>query len=96
MNPKIPLTLVGVLTAGVLQAGPSAIGIRWDQTLEFAAEQSSALADDTLSNNRERFVNYTTSAGTWRTQSDGTWTSGFVPGIFWYLYELSGDPLVAG
>lgn len=93
MNRMIPLTLISVLTAGVLQAGPSAIGIRWDQTLDFAAEQSSALADETLSNNRERFVNYTTSSGTWRTAGDGTWTSGFVPGVFWYLYELSGDPL---
>lgn len=85
--------LAWLASAGPLLAGPSAIGIRFEKTLDFAAEQSAELAEEVLSGNRERFVNYTTASGNWRTQTDRTWTSGFVPGVFWYLYDLSGDPL---
>lgn len=89
------LMLMSIVSAGPLLAGPSAIGIRFDQTVDFAEQQSSKLAAEVLSNNPERFVNYTTASGVWRTQNSRTWTSGFVPGIFWYLNELSGDPIWA-
>ena len=73
-----------------LWAGPSAIGIREGAVTRVAERKADLLANQVLGNNRERFVNYTTSTGTWRTQSDASWTSGFVPGLFWYLHDLTG------
>lgn len=85
-----PVLILLSLAPGTL-AGPSAIGIRFDKTLAFAEKQSARLADGVLAGNRERFVSYTRPSGIWRTQNSGTWTSGFVPGSFWYLYALTGD-----
>lgn len=82
------ISLVGALA---LEGGISAIGLREELVLKHSAERSRQLMDVVLSGNAERFVNYTTGAGVWRTQNDATWTSGFVPGTYWYLYGLTGD-----
>lgn len=87
--------LWGVLLAGGLgltnvHSGPTAIGIRYDRTLVHARDRGLLLAETVLRGDRERFVSYTTPGGSWRTQNDGTWTSGFVPGLFWYHYALGG------
>jgi len=34
--------------------------------------------------------------GEWETLSPGSWTSGFYPGVLWYLYEYTGDPELLG
>lgn len=94
MNFGVPVwSLLPLLVAGMeLCGGPAAIGIRYEKLLGFAEEQSAYLASDVLDGNAERFVDYTSSTGFWQTKGDGTWTSGFVPGSFWYLYELTGKP----
>jgi len=90
MNLGKTCALLGITLSGWsgLTAGQSAINIRYDKTLDFSGQQATGLAEDVLNNNRDRFVNYTTTSGNWRTQSASTWTSGYVPGIFWYLYAL--------
>lgn len=86
-----PLLLLGL---GLTLAGPlpatSAIEIRYEKVLRHAEDRSETLAEVILQNNRERFVDYTTTRGIWNRQSDRTWTSGFLPGIFWHLYEMTG------
>lgn len=82
------VTGVTGLSEGVEVA--TGMGIRYEAVLGHAEERGADLAERVLGGNRERFVNYTTVAGAWRTQSDGTWTSGFVPGVFWYLHQLTG------
>ena len=89
--PCVISLLTSLLVLPMVHGGPSAIGIREEKVMEQAERQGVLLAEGVLGNNRERFVNYTTAAGAWRTQSDGTWTSGFVPGIYWYLWALTGE-----
>jgi hypothetical protein len=60
--------------------------------VEHASTKARYLARSVLSFNSERFVNYTNASGIWRTQNDATWTSGFVPGIFWLLRDLETEP----
>lgn len=60
--------------------------------VEHASRRSGYLAQNVLRNDDERFVNYTTASGTWRTQNDSSWTCGFVPGVFWYLRDLTSRP----
>ncbi|MEX0330316.1 MAG: glycoside hydrolase family 88 protein [Puniceicoccaceae bacterium] len=89
--PRVIYVITSMLLCNLAFAGPSAIGIREEKVMGQAEKQGLRLANSVLGNNRERFVNYTTEAGVWRTQSDGTWTSGFVPGMFWYLWALTGE-----
>ncbi|MDC7219873.1 MAG: glycoside hydrolase family 88 protein [Spirochaetales bacterium] len=59
--------------------------------LGLAEAKAARMAEVSLMNNGEQFVSYTDEKGLWRVKSDKTWTSGFVPGEFWYLYALSGE-----
>ncbi|KAF0095488.1 MAG: putative unsaturated glucuronyl hydrolase [Puniceicoccaceae bacterium 5H] len=63
-------------------------------SIGYAADRWDYTASNRLSD-QETFVNYTNTSGVWRTQNDSTWTSGFVPGIFWYLSDLSNDAIWA-
>jgi hypothetical protein len=36
-------------------------------------------------------VDYTNSAGQWNKKNDSTWCSGFIPGMFWYMWALTGE-----
>jgi len=97
MTPKTPpssIRLGGLVLAmaGLCQSVLT-VGATLDEqisnTLEVAGDRYEFLATTRLSSNRERFINYTNGGGTWRTQSDATWTSGFLPGNFWQLYNLT-------
>jgi len=59
--------------------------------LDLVIEKADYLAVTVLDNNREAFTSYTTESGDWIIQPDATWTSGFIPGIYWYLYAMTGD-----
>ena len=59
--------------------------------LDLVMEKADHLAITVLENNREAFTNYTTESGDWIIQPDTTWTSGFVPGIYWYLFAMTED-----
>lgn len=62
------------------------------RALDHAALRYDQLAHGPLKDDAEDFISYTTTSGVWRIQNDGTWTSGFLPGSFWYLYGLTDDP----
>lgn len=51
------------------------------------------LAERSLKNAGELFTAYTDESGTWKIKTDSVWTSGFVPGYFWYLYSLTENSL---
>ncbi len=81
------LTCLGA--AGFAARG-SDIGSTITNALQFTATQADALATSELVT-ATVFTDYSTTAGVWTKQSRSTWTSGFVPGIFWYLYHETGD-----
>jgi hypothetical protein len=87
---SLALALGSLTHLGLLSEASLAEQIQ--QTINIAEERYEYLATTRLSSNSERFVNYTNAGGTWRTQSDATWTSGFLPGNFWQLHYLTGDP----
>lgn len=74
-----------------LHAGVTPIAIREDKVIAHAELLGANLADNVLNQNRERFVDYTNPGGDWQTKSDSSWCSGFIPGMFWYLWQLTGD-----
>ena len=88
-----------VFLASFLSAGTGMIGqtcerepIRMivDKALDFSVQQALAMAESLqdqpglLPKNTDRFGNLQTCRSDW-------WTSGFFPGMLWYLYEYSGN-----
>lgn len=63
----------------------------WQEGLDRSLDRWANLESGVLDDNAERFVDYTNAAYNWNTKSDGTWCSGFVPGGFWYLFDMTGD-----
>jgi len=61
-----------------------------DNGLQFAQTQASYLADSVLRTN-SRFTDYSSTSGVWQIKSRSTWCSGFPPGLFWYLHNLTGE-----
>ncbi|CAM9308936.1 unnamed protein product, partial [Discosporangium mesarthrocarpum] len=59
----------------------------------FAGEQLEFLAQDVLGYDNSVFTDYTTEDGKWITdgKTRTVWTSGMVAGMFWYMYEATGD-----
>jgi hypothetical protein len=86
---SLALAIIGLTHFGILSE--ATLEDQMLQAIEVAEERYEFLATTRLSSNSERFVNYTNAGGTWRTQSDATWTSGFLPGNFWMLYHLTGN-----
>lgn len=68
-----------------------AVDKEYKNVMDLIESKSAALANVSLSNDRETFTDYTDEEGEWDTKSDKTWCSGFVPGIFWYLNALTED-----
>ena len=58
--------------------------------LVFSAARAEALATSVLVSPAV-FTDYTNTSGTWAKQNRTTWTSSFVPGLFWLLYGHTGD-----
>ena len=65
--------------------------VSYEKVIAHAEKIGANLADNVLLGNAERFVDYTGTSGVWNTKSDSTWCSGFIPGMFWYLYEMTGE-----
>ena len=61
-----------------------------DNGLQFAQSQADYLADSVLKTN-SRFTDYSSTSGVWQIKSRSTWCSGFTPGLFWYLHNLTGE-----
>ena len=83
---KIPSLAAAALVAVSASAN---IETSIDTGLAFAETQLEQLP--TILGNNTRFMDYSTTAGTWRTQSRSSWCSGFAPGLFWYMYDLTGE-----
>lgn len=60
-----------------------------DTGLAFAEEQLAELPGILRVNSR--FMDYSNTSGNWQTKSRSTWCSGFAPGMFWYMYDHTGD-----
>jgi len=91
LTPFAPCLAFVSLAFSSLSADPAVLNIRYDGLVEYSGEKAEYLAKTVLRNDRSDSVNYTTEGGTWRVQNIGTWTSGFVPGLYWYLYAMTGD-----
>ncbi len=61
-----------------------------NDALLFSQDQAERLTE-ILGNDPERFVDYTNRSGKWALKNENVWTSGFVPGLFWRLYDVTGD-----
>jgi len=85
------LVVAGSLMLAELVGAPSSIAIREAKVLEHAGDRAQRLAEQVLGNNQEKFVDYTTTGGIWNVKNDSTWCSGFVPGIYWYLWAITGE-----
>ena len=59
--------------------------------LDLVMEKADHLAITVLENNNESFTSYTDESGNWIVKTDSTWTSGFIPGIYWYLFAMTED-----
>ncbi len=68
------------------------LALKLDRALQFGALQMETLAEDVLSGNNQ-FVDYSNTAGVWNIKNSSTWCSGFIPGLFWYLYDQTGEAI---
>lgn len=60
-----------------------------DTGLAFAEEQLEALPE--ILGSSSQFMDYSNTSGTWQRKSRSSWCSGFAPGLFWYMYDHTGD-----
>ena len=66
------------------------LAIKLNDALEFAEQPLTGLAEEVLDNTNQ-FVDYSNTAGQWNVKNSSTWCSGFVPGLFWYMYDHTGE-----
>jgi len=95
-NKRLPFTLsVSTLliasSLSLVSTNTLAVNKEYKSVMDLIESKSAALANISLSNDRETFTDYTDKKGVWDTKGDETWCSGFVPGIFWYLNALTED-----
>lgn len=84
-------TTVAALIAAATVLEAQSLPTQLQGVIDLAEVRYENVATNVLRGNTDRFINYTTTSGNWQTQSSSTWTSGFLPGIYWYLYGLTGD-----
>ena len=65
-----------------------------EHALQFAQTQADSLAAVLRLNSR--FPDYSSESGIWQIKSRSTWCSGFTPGLFWYLHNLTGEDRYLG
>ncbi len=72
------------ISAGLTTEMESAIVLAQSRYLDL-------LVKTTMSSSK--YIDYTSDSGEWELQNATRWTSGFLPGVLWYLYGLSNDDL---
>lgn len=60
-----------------------------NKLLNFLSYKMDFTAQEVLHNTTNRFPRYTHEDGAWGVGNSSLWTSGFYPGIYWYLYVLN-------
>jgi unsaturated chondroitin disaccharide hydrolase len=84
-----PLPLIAVLGLTPISAIAQTLEEKIETAMDFAAEQLEAdLATRSGSN---RFVSYTDTSGEWGNTSSSNWCSGFPAGLFWMMYDYTGE-----
>jgi len=82
--------MAGVLVSGTVIVGAMAQPVRIAETFRLADErfrQTIETFGDSV-----RYVKATLPDGSWKVVPPREWTSGFLPGVFWYLYEQTREP----
>lgn len=83
------LVMCGCTTPHVKESPDHSLETRWDAITDILGAKVRQTIDqcsDSL-----RYPRSTSSDGTWRTVEIRDWTSGFFPGILWYMHELTGE-----
>jgi unsaturated chondroitin disaccharide hydrolase len=80
----------GTIPSARLSPGTQNVKSMLDHDLAFASAQLKRTMSD-LGNNHSKFVNRTTSTGTWNVVNADDWTSGFLGGQMWQLFNATGD-----
>lgn len=63
----------------------------YQQVMQLVENKAHTLAIKVLEKDNELFTDYTDEDGEWDTKGDESWCSGFVPGLYWYLFALTGN-----
>jgi unsaturated chondroitin disaccharide hydrolase len=71
------------------------LGTTLDHDLTFASSQLKQTMAD-LNNSTSTYVNRTDASGKWKTVTASDWTSGFLPGAMWQLYDATRDSFWSG
>jgi hypothetical protein len=88
MKPRtLPLLLLAFAVATPIFSDELDTSI--ENGLQFAQAQADYMAAVLRLNSR--FTEYSNTSGVWQIKSRSTWCSGFTPGLFWYLYNLTGE-----
>jgi rhamnogalacturonyl hydrolase YesR/uncharacterized protein (DUF2141 family) len=74
---------------------PQDLQSTFDHDLAFASSQLKQTMTD-IGNNTSTYVNRTDSGGHWKTVTASDWTSGFLPGAMWQMYNATGDSFWSG
>lgn len=86
------IAAAGVLTAAVSSAVAQDLDAAIDSVLQVYEAKAAALADDILVSS-SRFTSYSNTSGIWNNTRSNGWTSGFVPGLFWHMYDYTDGSL---
>lgn len=84
------ILLIAILVAFSSFRKPKSMGKLIDEALSFSVRQYTLMAD-VMKSKPELLPKSLDTAGNLVTSKSSTWTSGFVPGSLWYLYEYSKD-----
>lgn len=94
LNSSIIAFALLLLTTGC-STGKKAMSLLIDKSLETSALQSKQMAEG-LMNKEGKLPRTLDKNGKLVTSDSRWWTSGFFPGVLWYLYEAGGDPVLKG
>jgi unsaturated chondroitin disaccharide hydrolase len=61
-----------------------------DDAIVFSGDQVEYLGKTVFSNNNTKFHAYTSTSGVFSSVNYGNWCSGFLPGMYWMLYDYTG------
>lgn len=59
--------------------------------LSFLSNKMEYTAETVLNRSTDLYPSYTSEKGVWHSKKPSVWTSGFLPGIYWYLYALTDE-----
>jgi len=83
------LVMCGCTTPHMKESPDRSLETRWDAITDILAAKVRQTMDQC--GDSRRYPRSTSPDGTWRTVEIRDWTSGFFPGILWYMHELTGE-----